>query len=301
MSSTAALVIPERFWDQWSGEFVCLLDVMEALHPVLAAGSFSALARAEQEASTHWWFELVPQEARHNLDLFVLNPVMLLANETGLTEPHNMASRLSERLKFNIRFGDLRERLAELRSVLLTELGKRVLLIAPQDRLSFRDNDWLFGDAVYEAFPSARADLKEAGNCWLFGRNNATAYHLMNACEFGLRALARDRSVELTYRDSQLPLELAQWGQVIDGLETKVGAIKKWQASNSREEALAFYNNALREVRSFNDGVRRHLAHGRGHRYEDDETLALIGHVKRFLQMLATKISEDRTTPEVWP
>jgi hypothetical protein len=294
-------VTPEKFWDLWSGGLVSLLDLMEALHPVLAAGTFSALARAEQEASTHWWFEVVPQETKQNLDLFVLMPVTVLSDQTGLIEPHNMATRLRGRFNSTVRFGDLRVSLAELRGVLLAELGKRTLFLAPQDRLSFRDNDRPFGDAVYEAFPSARADLKEAGNCWLFGRNNATAYHLMNACEFGLRALARDRNVELTFRDNPLPLELAQWGQVIEGLERKVDAIKRWQASNTREEALTFYNSALREVRSFNDGVRRHLAHGRGHNYEDDETLALIGHVRRFLQTLATKISEDRATPEVWP
>jgi hypothetical protein len=297
MSSVASLLI--RSGSGISG-LASLLDLMEALHPILAAGPFSALARAEQEASTHFWFQIVPQQTKENLDLFVLMPVMVLSDQTGLIEPGNMAARLKGRFSSTVRFGELRVSLAELRNVLLADLGKRILFIAPQDRLSFRDNDRLFGDAVYEAFPSARADLREAGNCWLFGRNNAVAYHLMNACEFGLRALARDRNVELTFRDSPLPLELAQWGQIIDGLERKVDAIKRWQASSTREEALVFYNNALREVRSFNDGVRRHLAHGRGHRYEDDETLALVGHVRRFLQTLATKISEDGATPEVW-
>jgi hypothetical protein len=117
---------------------------------------------------------------------------------------------------------------------------------------------------------------------------------------FGLRALARDRSVELIQNAGPLPLELAQWGQIIEGLETKVNSIKRWPPSTAREEAMVFYNDVLREARSFNNGVRRHLAHGRGHRYEDDETLALMEQVKRFLQKLATKMSDTKTTPEVW-
>jgi hypothetical protein len=183
---------------------------------------------------------------------------------------------------------------------MLSELTKRNLFIAPENRLSYYNNDRLFGNEVYNAFPSARMDIKEAGNCWLFGRNNAVVYHLMCAAEFGLRALANDRDVQLTKNCAPLPLELAQWGELINGLEQKIALIKRWGNTILREEAFVFYNNALREARSFNDGVRRHAFHGRAEIYQDDETLALFGHVKRFMQGLATKISESARTPEIW-
>ena len=62
----------------------------------------------------------------------------------------------------------------------------------------------------------------------------------------------------------------------------------------------------LADLRSFNDGWRRHMAHPRPDlELHDDEALALealalYGHVSRFLKKVATKISEGVYTPLRW-
>jgi hypothetical protein len=145
-------------------------------------------------------------------------------------------------------------------------------------------------------------DISEAAKCFALGRNNAVVFHLMMAAEFGLRALANDRQVVTTNpRGNPIPLEFSQWGQILGELQKKVDDIKNWPASASRAEAQQFYSDAMLSARSFNDGYRTHIAHGRSKLYQDDETNALVGHVRRFLGKLSEKISETTFMPAVWP
>ena len=52
-----------------------------------------------------------------------------------------------------------------------------------------------FGDAVFDAFPSARFDIPEAGTCLAVGCNVAAAFHLMRVAEVGMRELGKDRPI----------------------------------------------------------------------------------------------------------
>lgn len=158
----------------------------------------------------------------------------------------------------------------------------------------------VFGQAVDNAFPSAFMDMMEAGNCLAVGRNNGAVYHLMCVAEVGLRTLAWDRKVIAKHNKQTVPLEFAQWGELIGKLEIEVEKIKKWRSKAVSAEAQQFYNSALIEVRAFNAGWRTHVMHARSHVYKTDETIALFGHVKRFMGALATKISESARTPYVW-
>ena len=97
-----------------------------------------------------------------------------------------------------------------------------------------------------------------------------------------------------------MPLEFAQWGELIGKLETEIAAIKKWRSKAISAEAEQFYNSALIEIRAFNAGWRTHVMHARSHAYKTDETIALFGHVRRFMESIATKISESARTPYVW-
>jgi hypothetical protein len=133
------------------------------------------------------------------------------------------------------------------------------------------------------------------------GRNNAVVYHLMSAAEFGLRALAADRRVEIKNRNANLILlEYAQWGEILGELQKKIADIKNWPKTHAKLEAQQFYADAVASANNFNDGWRTHISHGRSKEYQDDETFALIGHVKRFMMKLSEKISETEFTDEIW-
>jgi hypothetical protein len=196
-------------------------------------------------------------------------------------------------------FLEIAGRIDSLRAAIMNEAMTRILYAVPSNLSRYVAQDRPVGDAVYDAFPSARHDLAEAGNCLAYGCNTAAAFHLMRAAEIGLWELARDRRTPLAKAQK---VEFSEWGKIIGELEDEVRAVQQWPNRSTKEDAHKFYNAALVEIRAFNDGWRRHAAHPRPHQppMQDDEALALWGHVARFLATLATKISEGAYTPLVW-
>lgn len=53
------------------------------------------------------------------------------------------------------------------------------------------DNKAPIGDAVYDAFPSARNDICGAARCVVLGEGTAAVFHAMRVMEVGLRVLGR--------------------------------------------------------------------------------------------------------------
>jgi len=83
-------------------------------------------------------------------------------------------------------------------------------------------------------------------------------------------------------------------------IEDEIRQIQNWPNSHIKDEAHRFYNATLCELRSFNDGYRRHLAHARDFEFTGPDALGLWDQVSRFLHMLGSKISEANYTPKIW-
>jgi hypothetical protein len=121
----------------------------------------------------------------------------------------------------------------------------------------------------------------------------------MRAAEVALWELGKDRQIPVAQSGK---IEFTEWGIIIDQLETALMAIRQWPNSAAKEDAHRFYNRAVVEIRSFNDGIRRHLAHVRKQQIpiEENEALANWGHVSRFMRTLSEKIAEGKYTPLIW-
>jgi hypothetical protein len=187
----------------------------------------------------------------------------------------------------------------ELRHVKMAveiEMFKHQFVQVLADRMKYVNQDRLFGEEVHAAFPSAAFDIREAGNCLAVESNVAAIYHLMCAVEYGLRAVAWDRRIKFP----KGPVELHQWGEILKELDRVVFGIQQWPKSRIREAAHEFYNKALLEIRSFNDAYRRHIMHSRERNYSREDALAIFTHVKDFMALLATRISETKRTPSRW-
>jgi hypothetical protein len=190
------------------------------------------------------------------------------------------------------------------REEIVRQLRKRKFLRVSTDRASYLDKDDLFGPDVTSAFGSASRDIKEAGNCLAAECNTAAVFHLMRAAEFGLRALAMDRKVEF----SDKPIEHKEWGQILPSLETVVRQWKdgtvpasRWPDHFIREKQIRFYHEAIQELRSFNEAWRSHVSHADQHAfYDNPQAASIYGHVREFMQKLATRISEHAKTDEFW-
>ena len=181
----------------------------------------------------------------------------------------------------------------------LHDLDFSTFLMVPSRQSHFVDNDAIFGDAVYEAFPSARMDLRSAGNCLAADCNTAAVFHLMRAIEWALRALA----VHLGFRQMRVqkksgvikhvPLSHLEWEKVLDQLQTRVDRrIERMRPGKRKQGMQEFYYPILQEIRAMRDAWRNHVMHTRAE-YGAEDALAIKGHVDRLMVKLASRVSES--------
>jgi hypothetical protein len=177
---------------------------------------------------------------------------------------------------------------------------KFVYIPGPGDKLM--SNTQIFGEDVYDAFPSARLDIEEAGNAFAFELYTSCIYHLMCAAEYAMRALAKDRRIVLTTKGGNpFPADLATWEEVIRELEKETAKIANWPRSKGevRSQAQEFYNAAVEELRAIKDAWRNPVMHSR-RRYKEKEAKRAMDHVEHFMNALCTRITEKKRTPVIW-
>ncbi len=155
---------------------------------------------------------------------------------------------------------------ADLKADIDAALAKRVFLFVKKGLTDFIDNPILFGKAVATAFPDARFDIQEAGNCLAADCSTAAVFHLMRVAEYGLRALANDRRVTVP----KGILELATWEDILRELENAEAAIQRYPKTLAREAQFDFYHGANMEFKRFKNKFRNQIMHTRDS-YDDGE------------------------------
>ena len=67
----------------------------------------------------------------------------------------------------------------------------------------------------------------------------------------------------------------------------------------AREEQYEFYHGAMIELKRFKNKFRNSVMHTRD-RYNRDDAQSAFAHVKVFMELLATRISETTSMPKIW-
>lgn len=70
-----------------------------------------------------------------------------------------------------------------LMETIVMELSKQTFAYLPGPNSQYFEQEKLFGPIVHDNFPSAREDIKEAGNCLACGLDSAAVFHLMRVAE----------------------------------------------------------------------------------------------------------------------
>lgn len=115
-----------------------------------------------------------------------------------------------------------------------------------------------------------------AASCFACGRYNAAICHAIQAAEFWLRAVARDRRVIVKMNKKEVPLDQAMWGKIIEGLAPKVTLIDGWPSGKAKDAAHQFFKPSLLDADTLNDAYRRHISHGRSYSYPKGEAQFVI-------------------------
>lgn len=154
-----------------------------------------------------------------------------------------------------------------------------------------RERVWGFTLALDEraqkAFPSAAAEVAEAGRCIGFGMHAAAAFHLLRAAECGRRVLAR-----VVRFDDQDP-EAGDWSSTVAALQARMMDLGGWPAGPARKSVKDFLTALISDMREMEE-ARRRLAEGEP--FEDCHATALWYATRDFLALGAERVSEARDT-----
>ena len=227
-----------------------------------------------------------------------LNEVVNLCGPYGFDVCREMAELAKDRLGRKP-VESVRVIQSEVRNILELmgrEAHIRQFLRIAEDRKGFTDNPQLLGERVSSGFPSAKRDIQDAGNCLAAECWSASVFHLMRVAEYGLRVLAKDRRVTVPKKPV---LDLATWEDIIKQLEISEQAIQQCPATLAREKQFEFYHGAMMEYKRFKNMFRNRIMHTRED-YDRDQANGAFVHVRDFMNILASRISEKKRTPVIW-
>lgn len=159
------------------------------------------------------------------------------------------------------------------------------LCILPHHVVYYEWNN-TFSEQLTTAFPEASRNLFHAGNCFCLEEYTACVYHSMRATEIGLRAMALYLKIPLTY-----PLELAEWGKLIQGIDDEITKMQKLPKTIEKDEEIIFCSHAVGLFRNWKNAYRNPSAHARAY-YEEIEAKSIMERTREFLEHLGTKLSE---------
>jgi hypothetical protein len=180
-----------------------------------------------------------------------------------------------------------------IRQSLFQELRKQKFAFIPPENAGFFEQEKLFGNAVFEKFPPARVEIKNAGNCLAADLHTAAVFHLMRVAEIGMRALAVHLKVVVHQNKKRVKIEQANWQAIIEAIKDKTQKMRDaLSAKNKKTAHLNFYEVLADELYVFKEIWRNNTMHTRNE-YNRDEAMGVYGRVRDFMQRLSTKVNSN--------
>jgi hypothetical protein len=195
-------------------------------------------------------------------------------------------------------YNELLNQFDVLKEAIFDDIRAEYFYHYPADKVAVylaRSREW---EAAIRKFPSIREEVDAATDCYALAYNTASVFHSMRIAEYGLRALARERSVTFPKH----PLEWAEWQTILEQIEKRVRtAISSMSRGPSKDAASAFYSGALGQFHAFKDVYRNAVMHVRRN-YDELDALRAINQVRDFMNGLSSKIGEKTRRPILrWP
>lgn len=245
------------------------------------------------------WAPPIVEQTRKQLENLIevgRNICGLFAFETAL----NRLNRFAKRLRDGIDREGISAELRALREAIDDDMNFRYFYRYPTDKVQAllkKDFDW---QKTIAAFPSVKAEIDDAVDCYAQEHYTASVFHLMRIAEHGLRAFAQEREIILP---KGKPIEWGTWQEIISQIDTSIngqgGIAKTKQAGPVKDEALAFYNGALAHFYAFKDQYRNAVMHVR-ERYEEWQAQIALNHVRDFMNGLSAQLDENTAGPITW-
>ena len=225
-------------------------------------------------------------------EMFIANlqKIEELCSQLELSQSRHLASDIQELLRDDQSqtYPMVAASLDNLSTVIMNEARFRLFLSVPADLAEYYDNSRLFGDAVFNTFPSAIHDIQESGNCLACGNDSAAVFHLMRVAEHGLRSIAKKVGIKLTDKGKPQPIEFATWDKVITAINNKIAAVRTLPQGPKKNRNLRFYSDAAENCTYIRDIWRNEISHTRK-RYNSAEAMGVLTRVRDFMRLLAER------------
>jgi hypothetical protein len=173
----------------------------------------------------------------------------------------------------------LRAAMKQLGDTLFMELDNRKFYGPLEKFTKYFEQTNLFGNEVFNAFPSATDDIQESGTCLALERATACVMHLNRALECCLAALAK--TVGVTKQND--------WGGYIREIDKELNARVKAAGARSPDEQ--FYAEASANFDRLRRAYRNPTMHPEK-TYSQDQAEDVLLATKAFMIHLAARISE---------
>ena len=277
MNARVESMARRRIWSLWDMPkadarlFIYLTKIMSDLRQ-------SCIRIAPEEA------ELDKRE-RELVDGFLADAPKVRDELTGMGLPASAAAW--GRLETIIGEGESRLRLIgridHFSEVFHDELDGVLLYQVPAKHAALMKSDApAFGEAVFDAFPSAIADIEGAGKCLALGRGTASVFHLMRVMEAGLRVIGR--ALGIPYAPS--------WESYLKQIEAKITAKHATKTPRWKRDE-PFYRDLAGDLHIVKIVWRNPTMHIVRH-YTPEEADEIYRSVQTVMKRLATHLKEPR-------
>ena len=172
---------------------------------------------------------------------------------------------------------EVKTRLAQLSSVVESELQSRLFLYINSDKVWSSDSEWLTDTRIYPNFPEAHKELQRAGRCFSYGEQTACVFHLMRVIDSGLR---------LVYASLGEQYDARNWDGIAKKIESEMEKKYKDKTDDWKKNE-PFYASVLTDIRSISRAHRNPALHDIDRKYTDDDAKYLIEVTKAFMTHLA--------------
>lgn len=218
----------------------------------------------------------------------LLSDISELAKQLGLDATQHRIMLFSTSLEFTMKPEDFTTEVRVLRETLTGEVSKCMFYHYPPDKLRVMMGFFPSWKRINDAFPDTKGEALAAIDLYALGHNIASVFHSMRVAEYGLRAIAKERKVELA---RSKPLEWGTWQEILTELETFAKKIThKAKAGKAKDDALAFYSGALADLSGFKDEYRNQVMHVRK-QYDEHQALRAYTKVHAFMERVSERIN----------
>lgn len=173
--------------------------------------------------------------------------------------------------------------ITELRSRVEDQLRGKLFYFVNPEKAGYYKTKNLFGENVFNNFPSTIADIEDAGKCLALGLGTSAVMHLMRVLESGLKGLAKTRHINIPYAPS--------WESYLNQIQNQIAENHK-KKSPDWLAVEKFYRDVSGDLITIKQAWRNPTMHIE-RRYNIEEAEEIFNTVKSFMQLFSSKFDES--------